>query len=98
MLAGIAGASAQVTHQSEHQPIDCAASRLSVPGQHHCRIWSVDLVSSRRSREIWSEDGVPGAECTYEHGSARIDASQYSCVMRYVMPNPGAHFDCVVAG
>ncbi len=98
MLAGTTGASAQVTDRSEHQPIDCAASRLSVPGRHHCRIWSVDLVSHRRKPGVWSEDGVPGAECTHEHGSARIDAPQYSGQVRYVMPSPGAHFDCAVGG
>ena len=69
MLAGIAGASAQVTHQSEHQPIDCAASRLSVPGQHHCRIWSRDYNAYQRPG-VWFEDSLPGAECTQERGSA----------------------------
>jgi hypothetical protein len=97
MTAGMTGASAQVTNRSEHQPIDCAASRLSVPGQHHCRIWSVDY-NARQRPSVWHEDSIPGAACTQEDGSARIGAPRLFGSVRYMMPSPGAHFDCAVSG
>jgi hypothetical protein len=38
MLAGTIGAPAQVNYRTQPQPIDCAASRLSAPGRHDCRL------------------------------------------------------------
>jgi hypothetical protein len=97
MLAGMIGASAQVTNRSEHQPIDCAASRLSVPGQYHCRLWSADFNARQRPRAS-HEGSISGEACTREQGSARIDVPQHFGVVRYVMLSPGAHFDCAVGG
>jgi hypothetical protein len=97
MMSNITDASAQMRQRSERQRIDCAISRLSVPGQYDCRIWSVDYTANHRPR-VWFEDSLPGAGCTREIGSVQVNAAQYVGYVRYVMPSPGAHFDCVVSG